>query len=490
MPYIPTSKKTRTFFSKGNWIALGFSVLWGLVVLDYLWHSAWFSHRHDLTPAEFVGSLCGLALPILIAFLVGQYFDRDEKLANETKILQNYIKGLVYPDATSAVYTKTLTTELQDNLKSFHNVLKALEKQTAEISGGLTNWHQELDKLMRHIDTKTFGALQTFSTHVQTLTQETHKATDMLTTQTAALEKVTASSVGTIGALSKDLTQNIDDIANRTHAMENITTRTAAALTKVQGISGALQSGTQQLEKVITSYQTTTQEQQARLLEETAKVIEAFKAHGLLLGQEVDKTTQRFALVEKTFNENAQSLFHQADESIFHLNEAGALFDTKADHLKAVMEQLQGHLNTLTESITTSAEGVSTPHKKTSVLSSDLFLKEAKVVLDGLQTCSVDMAKIFTPKNQEALWEKYYAGDKAVFMRHITKEISTSTAQKIRALHTQNPAFKMAVSQYMNGFEALSSQMTKPGQDPLLLNLLLGSDIGRVYMVLADIFKK
>ena len=121
---------------------------------------------------------------------------------------------------------------------------------------------------------------------------------------------------------------------------------------------------------------------------------------------------------------------------------------------------------------------------------SSASMAEAQVILDRLQGFSVDMAHIWTPKQEEELWKRYYAGDKAVFMRHISKSLSGSKAAKINELYQTNKSFRMTVARYMAEFEGLTQMARRESDNNLLMGILIGSDVGRLYMVLADVLKK
>jgi hypothetical protein len=99
------------------------------------------------------------------------------------------------------------------------------------------------------------------------------------------------------------------------------------------------------------------------------------------------------------------------------------------------------------------------------------------------------LAQLFSPKNEEELWSKYYAGDKAVFMRYLAQNIKTAKAQKIRQLFHQDTLFQSNVVNYMRTFEQMTHQASENASDSPLLAVLIGSEVGRLYMVLADILK-
>ena len=117
------------------------------------------------------------------------------------------------------------------------------------------------------------------------------------------------------------------------------------------------------------------------------------------------------------------------------------------------------------------------------------FLREASEITAKLQQFSISLAQLFSPKNEEELWSKYYAGDKAVFMRYLAQNIKTAKAQKIRQLFHQDTLFQSNVINYMRTFEQMTHQASENATDSPLLAVLIGSEVGRLYMVLADVLK-
>ena len=100
------------------------------------------------------------------------------------------------------------------------------------------------------------------------------------------------------------------------------------------------------------------------------------------------------------------------------------------------------------------------------------------------------MAHIFTPRSEDMLWKKYYDGDQAVFMRHITKTIKSTQHKKMWQLYEENTDFRLAVTRYMAEFEGMTKKAQEGEDSKLLMSVLIGSDVGRLYMVLADMMKR
>ena len=53
----------------------------------------------------------------------------------------------------------------------------------------------------------------------------------------------------------------------------------------------------------------------------------------------------------------------------------------------------------------------------------------------------------------------------------------------------KNMAFQMMVNHYMSAFEQMTYEAKENSADSPLLGVLIGSDVGRLYMVLAEVIK-
>ncbi len=495
--------KPSFFQKKGNWLAVGFSVIWCIFVVDYLTASGWWAARGDLSPAEFIGGISGLLLPIVVAWLVTAYFDRSEQLAYEAGTLKSYLNELVYPSAEGAVYTKTLTEALRTQIKEFRSVFNEVNEQTQSVRNDLKEWISGLSKIIDHVDTQTISAVKEMAGHIHHLAEATelaneqaHQASGLLAEQAEILEKISSKVNQNMTQMSGALTMNLDDLKNTTHAIETVNERSALAVESTERVAGLLAEQAKRIESSVQEYEVSAKQQNARLFGNLEKVLSVFRAQGDLLDQEVEKTTNRLRVAESLFVEKTKGLFQSSDEAIFRLTEASALFDRKAQNVSALLAQTKDEMASLNELMPLAQKGVQEVVKGSSKTTADKeaqtadFLAEAQVILDRLQGFSVDMAHIWTPKQEEELWKRYYAGDKAVFMRHISKSLSGAKVSKINELYQTNKSFRMTVARYMAEFEGLTQMARKESDNNLLMGILIGSDVGRLYMVLADVLKK
>lgn len=496
--------KPSFFQKKGSIVAMAFSAMWFIFVIDYLGSSGWWAGRGDLSPAEFIGGISGLLLPVVIAWLVTAYFDRSEQLEYEANTLKSYLNELVYPSAEGAVYTKTLTEALRTQIKEFRSVFSEVSEQTQNVRNDLREWIADLSKIIDHVDNQTISAVKEMAGHIHHLAEATevaneqaNRASALFAEQAELLEKTSTKVGHTMEKMNRSLNMNLDDLKNTAHAIENVNERTGQAVEKTERVAGLLQEQAKLIENSVQGYELSAKQQNARLFGNLEKVLSVFRAQGDLLDQEVEKTTNRLRVAESLFVEKTKGLFQSSDEAIFRLSEASALFDRKAKNVTDLLALTKGEMNALNQLMPMAQKGMEavlqvekgSSKAETEERKAD-FLAEAQVILDRLQGFSVDMAHIWTPKQEEELWKRYYAGDKAVFMRHISKSLSGTKVAKINELYQTNKSFRMTVARYMAEFEGLTQLARKESDNNLLMGILIGSDVGRLYMVLADVLKK
>lgn len=370
-----------------------------------------------------------------------------------------------------------------------------------------------------------------------------------LSDQTLSLNRTAMVSAEKIGSLLFSFQTQADSMKNVASSFENTNEQTKQALDQAVVVSNQMRSQIQAIESVIYEYESGAKQQgefltanlaqaesvlkiQNEALEKAEAVLKthnnaliqaetAIKTHNQAFAQAelvakthqdslekaVENATQKVRQMEDQFDGNVRKIILTAQETAAQLDtlnfsisdEALNKLNTVSASLTAVVQKVADMPQTLTvvhETAEQAPQAPTTLEPDCIVLSGSIrkntvdMLKDATAILDRLQTFSVDMAHIFTPKAEDSLWKKYYEGDRAVFMRHITRMISETQHKQIVELYQSNTDFHQAVSRYMTEFEEIT-KITREGDDnKLLMSILIGSDIGRLYMVLADVLKK
>ena len=318
-------------------------------------------------------------------------------------------------------------------------------------------------------------------------TEETLK---LFAGQVDSLAKVTEESRQKISAVSVSLQNQTSDVQDLAKAMETANNRTNESIKTAALIVQSMDKSGKNIESVIEKYESDFTQQSQKLFTNLEKVLTVFKNQGVLLDNEVQQITNRIGVVEESLGSNADGMIQKSSAVLKELAEMNKAIDETIAKVQKTVTGIKTDVDLIESTIAGSVQKASTVFPTAKKQTQTDLLQEATVILNHLQSFSVDMAHIFTPKSEDALWQKYYDGDKAVFMRHITKMISESQHKKIVEFYKQNEDFRLAVARYMSEFEGMTKKASESEESNLLMSVLIGSDVGRLYMVLADVLKK
>ena len=432
---------------KGILFFWGIAFVWGAFVVNYLQISGWWQNRAQLSPMEVVGGLGGLAFPLVILFLLVNYLDRSERIEKEARKMRGLMEELLYPSEEGAVFVQNLTDNLRQQIQEFRSVFTGVTEHTDKVRDNLQRWIEGLNKLIKTVDTQTVGTVQKIASHIEKLAQITHQSnrqseqtTALLAGQADILDQITTKTQTITNAFNKELTAEIQEIQNLMHALETAKSQIFDSTQESEKITKVLAQNAGKLEKTLAYYGS---------LKEIEQQAQATNKEVVALGSSVEK---------------------------------------RAQSLKTVLGQMQGDMALVAQGLNAHTEALEKHLNLKEQEKFNLLLKASEIVKQ-LEQFSVELAHLFSDKNEEDLWKRYYKGDKSVFMRHLREKIKESKADKIRKLYQENMAFQTAVNHYMTAFEEMTYEAKEQEENSPLLGVLIGSDVGRLYMVLAQVIK-
>lgn len=115
----------------------------------------------------------------------------------------------------------------------------------------------------------------------------------------------------------------------------------------------------------------------------------------------------------------------------------------------------------------------------------DVFMRNSEDIINELETISIDINTIFNKDNDEDLWKKYYAGDRTAFARYLAKNMTKKQISVIQKDYEEKSEFRILVDKYIDDFNSLVSTARDSERAGTFLALISGSDIGKVYYILA-----
>lgn len=171
-------------------------------------------------------------------------------------------------------------------------------------------------------------------------------------------------------------------------------------------------------------------------------------------------------------------------------NDIGATLAKYEQKMLGFGKFVVGHLDNLQSGYQKTEQQIETFSQKMQAASIDTFMRSSADIMTELETMSIDINAVFNKDKDEELWKKYYEGDKTVFARYLTKHMTKKQIALIQKEYQNKSEFRILVDKYMEDFESLINIARKSERAGTLLALISGSDIGKVYYIMAKALGK
>lgn len=118
------------------------------------------------------------------------------------------------------------------------------------------------------------------------------------------------------------------------------------------------------------------------------------------------------------------------------------------------------------------------------------FARRMALITDGLNSAAIDITGALSTEVADSAWDAYLKGDRGIFTRRAVRLIDNGTARDIAALYGDDETFKANVSRYIHDFEAMLRSMLSTRDGHVLSVTVLGSDMGKLYVALAQAIQR
>lgn len=120
----------------------------------------------------------------------------------------------------------------------------------------------------------------------------------------------------------------------------------------------------------------------------------------------------------------------------------------------------------------------------------DSFARRVSLLIESLNSASIDITKAFAPEVSDSAWAAYLKGDRGVFTRRAVRILDAAEAKDIAHYYDENEAFREMVNRYIHDFETmLRSILAQRDGSPLGVTLL-SSDMGKLYVAMAQAIER
>ncbi|PZO72513.1 MAG: ATPase [Pelagerythrobacter marensis] len=118
------------------------------------------------------------------------------------------------------------------------------------------------------------------------------------------------------------------------------------------------------------------------------------------------------------------------------------------------------------------------------------FARRMALITDSLNSNAIDIANALAVDVSDTAWSAYLRGDRGIFTRRAVRLIDNGEAREIAQLYEADAAFRDHVRRYIHDFEAMLRAMLSTRDGHALGVTLLSSDMGKLYVVLAQAIER
>lgn len=118
------------------------------------------------------------------------------------------------------------------------------------------------------------------------------------------------------------------------------------------------------------------------------------------------------------------------------------------------------------------------------------FSRRVALITESLNSSAIDIARALNADVSDVAWAKYLKGDRGIFTRRAVSLIQASEAKAILQHYEQDSNFRDHVSRFIHDFEAMLRQILSTRDGHALSVTLLSSDMGKLYVALAQAIER
>ncbi|MDY0958639.1 hypothetical protein SOM26_08070 [Sphingomonas sp. CFBP8993] len=325
--------------------------------------------------------------------------------------------------------------------------------------------------------------------------------------------------------IDETLPEALGRLDERMHASHEIVVQTKPELLALVAAAESTHEAIEAIADVIAEQRQTLETLSGSLIE----TLSSGRAKADALGMMVDETierTHRFAdeaapkLVDALLRvrETAATAAEKARETLAEVipQAASALEQASADAMRratgdtverqihAIVDATQGAVEAATRATERLARQADLIVEKTGIVEArieeartereeadrDNFARRASLLIESLNSASIDIAKIYAPEVTDSAWAAYLKGDRGVFTRRAVRILDSHQAREIADLYDDDPKFRDHVNRYIHDFEAMLRGVLAQRDGSPLGVTLLSSDMGKLYVALAQAIER
>lgn len=198
--------------------------------------------------------------------------------------------------------------------------------------------------------------------------------------------------------------------------------------------------------------------------------------------------------LEEISNKANERITYMQEEMQATLSRVLTNYQDTADQAEKESALLAMRLGTEADKVADRAEQfiskTSDIEKRIATATKNDFARTSQLLMESMQSSSIDIHKALSDDLPDDVWEDYLAGDKSVFMRRTLKIGDRKTRKAIGEKFKSNTEFRETVARYCRDFEGMMERAMLGDKGNTMSVTLISSDMGKLYLLLGQSTKK
>lgn len=168
------------------------------------------------------------------------------------------------------------------------------------------------------------------------------------------------------------------------------------------------------------------------------------------------------------------------------MHDLSLLAEKAVDAARQASDRLTRQILTISEASSALEAHIEQAEERARERDSDSFARRSAMLIDSLNSRSIDVTKLLSSDVSDASWAAYLKGDRGVFSRRAVRLLDSGEARQISTLYQDDLEFRDHVNRYIHDFEAMLRNLLAQRDGSALGVTMLSSDIGKLYVALAQ----
>ncbi|RMD90354.1 MAG: hypothetical protein D6807_01910, partial [Alphaproteobacteria bacterium] len=367
----------------------------------------------------------------------------------------------------------------------FRSQTDALNEQAESVAGRMLENAEALDTEIARIDERGRGAVETLDAAVARLREEGQGLMGVLERSSESLGQAATA----FGGERERILADTNTAAERlSEAAELVAEKAGAMRLAGDSTKGELDAVAQHFALAAERLRDAT-EAAKRSVSESGEVFEARLASAIAkglreVGQSMDTLNTMFGA---EVNELEEKITKTLDATVTALREAASEAGAESERMAARLAEQSDKLVHRATSFLNKSEEI---ERRILANSRDAFVRTSSLLIESLQSAAVDIDKILETEVPDDVWQRYLEGDRSIFSRRTVRLADRKTRARIRDVFEHDREFRDTVLKYFRDFEALMEQVMTRDRHSTLSVTLISSEMGKLYVLLAQSLKK